>query len=573
MDDFVPINREAIRQAQEILRDRFELLSKGDIEKLPEQINDPLKYKFRAVLFVADNEKGNLSGFALMLHAPDLKFCYLDYLSTDIQSAGRGVGSALYERVREETLLLKCSGLFFECLPDDPAISRDPEIRKQNARRLRFYEAYGARPVIGTRYETPFIEGDDNPPYLMYDPLGQNHIRRSEARKIVRAILERKYSDLCPPGYIDMVVNSFQSPALELRPLRYIKKEVANSPAINVYPMEQIALVINYKHDIHHVRERGYVEAPVRISSILREISKTNIFRTSSCTHFGEQHIRKVHDAGFISYLKRVCNSLPGGKSVYPYVFPIRNSARPPRDLAMRAGYYCIDTFTPINRNAYLAAIGAVDCALSCARKILEGHRLSYALVRPPGHHAESRAFGGFCYFNSAAVAAHFLSGYGKVAILDIDYHHGNGSQEIFYERSDVLTISIHGHPNLTYPYFSGFDDETGAGPGAGFNMNIPLPENISASVYMEHLRKALKKIERFNARYLVVSLGLDTAKGDPTGAWEMKAADFQEIGSLISTLGVPTLVVQEGGYRTGNLGVNASRFFSGLWKGTFRKK
>ena len=151
-------------------------------------------------------------------------------------------------------------------------------------------------------------------------------------------------------------------------------------------------------------------------------------------------------------------------KSIYPYVFPTRNPARPPNDETVLAGYYCIDTFTPLNQNAYLAARSAVDCALTAAEKVLEGTDLAYALVRPPGHHAETRTFGGFCYFNNGAIAANLLSRYGRVAILDIDYHHGNGQQEIFYNRADVLTVSIHGHPSFAYPYFSGFRDETGIG-------------------------------------------------------------------------------------------------------------
>ncbi len=190
--------------------------------------------------------------------------------------------------------------------------------------------------------------------------------------------------------------------------------------------------------------------------------------------------------------------------------------------MPVRAGYYCIDTFTPLNKNAYLAAKRAVDCALTAAEAILEGYRLAYALVRPPGHHAERGAFGGFCYFNSAAVAAHFLSTYGRLAILDIDYHHGNGTQEIFYERPDVLTISIHGHPRFAYPYFNGFPTERGEGSGRGYNVNYALPETVTPETYQKTLGKAIKRITRFRPRFLIIAFGLDTARGDPTGTWSL---------------------------------------------------
>ena len=205
------------------------------------------------------------------------------------------------------------------------------------------------------------------------------------------------------------------------------------------------------------------------------------------------------------------------------------------------------------------------------ADKILEGQRLAYALVRPPGHHAERRSFGGFCYFNNAAIAAQYLSRYGSVAILDIDYHHGNGQQEIFYERKDVLTISIHGHPKFAYPYFSGFEDEKGFGHGKGSNINHPLPECITSEQYMKTLEKAAKQIADFGPAYLIVCLGLDTAKGDPTGTWGLLAKDFDQSGKTIGKLKLPTLVIQEGGYRTRVIGINARHFFTGLWTGQFR--
>jgi acetoin utilization deacetylase AcuC-like enzyme len=196
---------------------------------------------------------------------------------------------------------------------------------------------------------------------------------------------------------------------------------------------------------------------------------------------------------------------------------------------------------------------------------LLNGHSAAYALVRPPGHHAERGSFGGFCYFCNCAVGAHHLAAHGRVAILDIDYHHGNGQQDIFYSRADVLTISIHGHPSIAYPFFTGFPEETGRDAGEGFNLNIALPEQIEPRQYHDALASALARIRRFDPRFLVVSVGFDTGKGDPTGTWPLKPDDFSRIGGSIGTLGLPTLIVQEGGYRTLSLGANAAAFFTGL--------
>ena len=569
-DDITPANQDAIAQVLEILRVQFPLLSKREIRKLPEQLRNPMKYRFRSILFVAEKMKGHVDGFALLFHEPALRFCYLDYISAGPQKTGGGIGGALYERVREEALDLETIGIFFECLPDDPVLSPDPVTRKQNAARLRFYERYGARPIINTAYETPLKPGDDNPPYLVYDNLGQDtELPVDTARQIVRAILERKYRGVCPPEYVEMVFDSFKDDPVQLRKPKYIKKPplpVSRSTRSD----RRIRLVINDRHWIHHIEERGYVESPVRIDAIMEELNKTDLFQKVPVRHYSEKHILAVHDYKFVDYLYKVCTRLDEGTAIYPYVFPVRNRTRPPKDLPIRAGYYCIDTFTPLTGNAYLAAKRAVDCAITAAKKLLEGYRLAYALVRPPGHHAEPATFGGFCYFNSAAVAAQLLSGYGKVAMLDLDYHHGNGQQEIFYERPDVMTISIHGYPRFTYPYFSGFISERGKGAGYGYNVNLPLPENIDGETHRKTLREALKRVTRFHPRYLVIPLGLDTAKEDPTGSWTLEAEDFEEMGRMIGSLNIPTLVVQEGGYDTRVLGINARSFFTGLWNGTY---
>jgi acetoin utilization deacetylase AcuC-like enzyme/GNAT superfamily N-acetyltransferase len=556
-------DRKTLRRVQALLARRLPGLHRGEIDKLPDMLLDPVGHQFRALLFVAEDGVRFL-GFALVSHDPQLRFSYLDYLATTERLNPGGVGGALYNRVREAARALGAVGLFFECLPDEPERVSDPKFVKPNQARLRFYERLGARPIEGTGYETPVKPGDKDLPHLVFDDLGRRRpLRRGTAQQVVRAILERKYAHLCPPEYVDRVVASFRDDPIRLRQRRY----GGAPPTLKALPQnaEPIALVVNDRHQIHHIRERGYVESPARIKAVLDGIIPTGLFKRIEPRTFSERRIRMTHDPALVDYLKRTCASAEQGQSIYPYVFPLRNTARPPRDLAYCAGYYCIDTFTPIHRNAFRAAKRAVDCALTAADAILRGESWAYALVRPPGHHAERRVFGGFCYFNNAAIAADYLSARGKVAILDVDYHHGNGQQEIFYQRSDVLTVSIHGDPRVAYPFFTGFADERGAGAGEGYNLNIPLPEEVEGPRYRRALRQAAEAIERFAPRYLVVCLGFDTAKKDPTGGWSLGPADFEENGRMIAALGLPTLVVQEGGYRSASLGQHARRFFQGL--------
>ena len=567
-DDTAPANIKAIAAAQDILRGQFPNIDSADIDKLPEQMRDPVSYGFVSRLFVAENARDTLCGLALMLYFSDIGVCYLELISTALGGTGRGIGDALYNRVRDEALTLGADVLFFECLPDDPALSPDPKIRSQNEARLRFYERFGARPVIGTAYETPVNVEWTDPPYLVVDMLGGSGAPgRDIVRRAVRVVLERKYKNVCTPAYVEMVVESIVDDPVKLRDFRYVRPSKIKSPAAQKgHPL--IPVVVNDKHDIHHMHDRGYVEAPARVRVIWQELENAGIAERIDPKHYPDRHILEVHDARLVSYIRRACQLAGKEKSIYPYVFPVRNATRLPKEQTVLAGYYCIDTFTPLNENAWLAARRAVDCTMTAADKVLQGAPAAYALVRPPGHHAESKVFGGFCYLCNAAIAANYLSRYGRVTILDIDYHHGNGQQDIFYQRSDVLTVSIHGDPSVAYPYFTGFSDEKGLEEGAGFNVNIPLPESITPEDYRRALTDALRRIRQFEPAYLVVSAGFDTAKGDPTGTWSNLAKDFADIGRAIGSEGYPTLVVQEGGYRVRTLGTNVRSFFVGLIKG-----
>lgn len=565
---FLEVNTRALEQVKSVIDKQFGGIQKEKIDIITDQMINPLKYNFHAMLFVADSYTENIKGFALLLHMPDLQFYYLDYIAVVPGKTSSGVGGALYQRVREEAKSVKSRGIFLECLPDDPLLSKNPEILAQNKQRLAFYEKYGARPIINTKYEMPVKPDDEDPPYLVFDSLGfKEELTSDYVKKVMGAILRRKYGDYCPESYIKEVMESITDNPVQLRPYQYLKKktQVVSIPTIE---KPSLFLVVNDKHDIHHVKDRGYVEAPVRIKSILDEIMPTGIFVEHQAETYPDHFITAVHDKKYVSYFKTVVKNIAPGKSIYPYVFPIRNNTKPPKELSVRAGYYCIDTFTPLNKNAYLAARKGVDCTLTAADAILHGSRAAYVLTRPPGHHAEENVFGGFCYFNNNAIGANYLTKYGKVAILDIDYHHGNGQQQIFYKRSDVLTLSIHGHPSFAYPYFSGFNNEKGEGEGLGFNVNFALPETITYSDYRETLLQAMAKIEKFNPDFLVVALGLDIAKGDPTGTWPLRIADFHNNGKMIASLKLPTLFTQEGGYKTQVLGKNAKAFFTGFYEG-----
>ena len=572
-DDVLPINREAIRQVQQIMQEQFPGAPARDAEDLVGHLRNPFARNFQVILHVAEKQNGPVQGFALVLFEPTLKMYFLDYIAARARLTSRGIGGALYQRVREDAVEQGADAVFFECLPDDPADCADPAVLADNRARLRFYEHFGARPAVENAFTKPLGDDNDCMPYLVIDPLGGTRgLRRDFVREAVRAILERKYAHLCPPAYVEEVVNSFAADPVPLREPRHVRKTAPAVAAPAVVTTERIALFVNASHDIHHVSSRGYVEAPVRVTRIMQELDKTNAFERLPAPERSLDAVMQVHDRAFVKYMRKICLELPADKSVYPYVFPIRNASRPPSDLAMRAGYYCIDTFTPLNRNAYLAARGAVDCALAGAAALRDGRRLAYALVRPPGHHAEHKVFGGFCYFNNAAIAAQSLTGLGPVAILDVDYHHGNGQQDIFYAREDVLTVSIHGHPRFAYPYFSGYPEEQGEGAGKGYNLNLALPERLDGERYREALGRALRRVQAFKPTVLVLALGLDTAKGDPTGTWSLSADDFHENGRRIGALGLPTLVIQEGGYRTRTLGINARSFFTGLLKGAREK-
>jgi acetoin utilization deacetylase AcuC-like enzyme/ribosomal protein S18 acetylase RimI-like enzyme len=565
-------DRRYIQEAHALLSAAFPYLAEHP-DYITRKLVDQTFRGVPAILLVAHGARAHVTGFALADYFESIGYAYLDFLVTRPEQRGRGLGGALYEALREDLIARGAKGLFLEVPTDDPAQVKDPHVLKQNKTRLKFYERYGATPVVGTIYDQPVRPGSPTEPRLLYDPLNSSKPLTAEAlREVIRNILIHRYDYAGNDPYLIQVLGSVKESPVRTRGPRYTRPgDRAESLPRHLHPLKVIS---STRHALHHVRERGYVERPVRVDVILKALEVLPDVERLPTRNFGERPIRAVHDADFVNYLRNTCQGLADGEMVYPYVFPIRRTDRPPRDRSVRAGYYCIDTFTPLSHDAYKAARAAVNVALTGAEALLDGHQLVYSLCRPPGHHAERDTYGGFCYFCNGGIAAQYLvERMGRVAVLDVDYHHGNGTQDIFYHRSDVLTVSIHGHPSFAYPYFSGFADESGEGEGLGYNHNMPLPEDVDDARYLDALDDALEIVRKFKPEGLVVSLGLDIAKADPTGTWSVTREGLFEVGRRIGSLRLPTLLVQEGGYNIRSLGRNAARMLTGVCAGALGRR
>ncbi len=559
-----PTSNERLEQVKEIYRLSFPGLE-SHAEKIPDMLLNPVKYGFTSVLIVAERSMGKIDAMALCLHFHEYKASFLDYIAVKPGVRSSGLGGALYEAVREYCKRIGTRGLFMEVQPDDPQLTTTKELLRESRSRLRFYERYGVRPILGTEYEMPV--GD--PPtyaYLLYDALGQRTpLKRAFTKNAVRQILTKRFHKSVDAAVVDKILRSFKDDPVLIRPPRYIKNHDSSAPINSRRLDNPIALIVSEVHKIHHPPERGYFERPIRVDALLDVLSPLAYFTSVKVREHGEKPILSVHDAELVYYLRTVCSKLKVGRPVYPDTFPIRRPERRPKMLPVQAGYYCLDSGTPLYHNGYIAANSAVDTALTGADEILAGRKIAYAVCRPPGHHAGKLYYGGFCYFNNAAIAANYISKHAKVAILDIDYHHGNGTQDIFYDRQDVLTVSIHGHPDHSYPYFSGYESEKGEGAGKGFNLNLPLKPGAGAESYFPVFDKALERIYKFNTEVLIVGLGFDIMKGDPTGTFQLNSDAMKSIGQRLGGLNMPLLIVQEGGYNIRNIRNGSLAFFSGI--------
>ncbi|MGK6322804.1 histone deacetylase family protein [Sphingomonas sp. DT-51] len=318
--------------------------------------------------------------------------------------------------------------------------------------------------------------------------------------------------------------------------------------------------------ELHNGAFTAYAEVPARAEMILAAIGGA-----APPPDRGRAPIERVHDAGYLDFLRDAptlwrAAGRPG--DAIPYAFPI--VARRPLALSRidaLLGAHAFDATTPITDQTWTAAYGSAQTALAATDAVLGGDRAAFALCRPPGHHAGRDYCGGYCHVNVAAVAAQAArdAGVPHVAVLDIDYHHGNGTQDIFYEREDVFYASVHADPASDYPFYWGHADERGAGAGTGTTLNLPLPRGTALPAFRAAMAQALDAIRVFGAELLVLSFGADTWEGDPISAFRLTTADYATLARDIAATGWPCVIVMEGGYAVDALGANVASLLSGF--------
>jgi len=318
--------------------------------------------------------------------------------------------------------------------------------------------------------------------------------------------------------------------------------------------------------ELHNGGFVAYAEHPGRIANVLATLGATD-----PPVDRGLAPIARVHGAAYLDFLQSAhqrwrAAGRDGDAAGYAWPVVGRRPLRFDR-IDADLGQYSFDAATPITADTYASAYWSAQTALSALAAVQSGAASAFALCRPPGHHAGADYLGGYCYLNNVAIAAQAArdAGAARVAILDIDYHHGNGTQDMFHDRGDVLFVSIHADPVSDYPFFWGHADESGAGAGAGATLNLPLPRGTDMAGYRVALDHALDAIRRFAPDLLLVSFGADTFAEDPISHFALRTADYAPIGAAIARLGLPRIAVLEGGYAVDALGANVAAFAEGL--------
>ena len=313
-------------------------------------------------------------------------------------------------------------------------------------------------------------------------------------------------------------------------------------------------------------------ERPSRVEYVLQRLREVGMADIVAPQPFDPAPVERLHDAGYLDFLATGWDAWIAdgyGGEMIAASFPARrqNTERVPRNIDGKLGFYALATETAITRGTWRAAQASCSVAETAQRMVQEGATAAFALCRPPGHHATRDQFGGYCFLNNAAVAADMAvaAGAGRAAVLDVDFHHGNGTQDIFYGRDDVLFCSLHGRPEDAFPYFTGYSDETGMGAGEGFNVNYPMPDGTAWDVWGDALSDALRRIREFGPDMLVVSLGVDAFEKDPISVFKLTSDDYTRCGEAIGRLRLPTVFVMEGGYAIEEVGVNAVNVLQGF--------
>ncbi|WEL53457.1 histone deacetylase family protein [Pseudomonas kermanshahensis] len=336
--------------------------------------------------------------------------------------------------------------------------------------------------------------------------------------------------------------------------------------------------VFSNKHRLHHGSELkdGAItpsfENPQRADTVLARVQSTGLGDVIAEQSFDRACYVAAHSERYVSFLENAWAEWTAtGKThdALPLVWPVRDLAidREPGFIDGKLGFYAMDAGAPITGGTWEAVRSSANVALTGMQRVIDGAPSAFALCRPPGHHAAREYMGGYCYLNNAAIAAErcLSQGARRVAVLDVDFHHGNGTQNIFYDRPDVFFASIHGDPHVSYPYFSGYAHEQGAGAGEGFNANYPLGKGTLWTQYRLALQDALKRVVAHQPDFLVVSLGVDTFEDDPISHFKLTSDDFLRLGAEIARVGIPTLFVMEGGYMVDEIGINAVNTLQGF--------
>ncbi|GJL80418.1 MAG: acetylpolyamine amidohydrolase [marine bacterium B5-7] len=323
------------------------------------------------------------------------------------------------------------------------------------------------------------------------------------------------------------------------------------------------------RHFLSSGARKANPEQPQRADALLAGARAAGLSIEAPNDH-GLAPIASVHSPEYITFIKNIYQRWQriedASEEVIPNIHPDKRTVSYPRSAVGQAGYHIMDTSCPISADTFVSACASANSAVEAAVQVLAGSSAAYALCRPPGHHAFRDIAGGFCYFNNAAIAAQRFCAKGlRPVIIDVDLHHGNGTQAIFYARDDVLTISVHADPIRYYPFFWGHADERGEGAGMGYNLNLPIPRKTSDDGFLKALDTGIERADTFAADVLIIALGLDAFEDDPFGGLNVTTNGFGKIGGRLKDLNLPTVIVQEGGYLCDALGDNLTSFLDGF--------